>query len=209
MSEQAPARQSKKLATQARILDAARIHFERDGFHETNLRGIAADAGVATGTVLLHFTDKLGLLHAALHDDLEEAIRRSLASSSRRNRDRLLVRLTAVVRPFYAYYAARPSLSRVLLRESLLAESPWRERFAAQLTRVNVHVVALVEAAKAEGEVASTVHPGLFAAAFSSFYYFALIGWVQGALEDPMPLFKKLMAQHIAATSSISRQDDP
>src|SRR5690242_10168784 len=124
------ARHLRKEATQARILDVARRHFERDGFEGANLRAIAAEAEVATGTVLLHFGDKPGLLHAALYDDLEKAIARCLAAMTR---GPLLARLTAVARNFYSYYAARPKLSRTLLRESLFADPPWRERFAEQV----------------------------------------------------------------------------
>jgi hypothetical protein len=37
----------------------------------------------------------------------------------------------------------------------------------------------------------------VFGAAFFSFYYFALIGWVQGALADPVPLFERLLSEHV------------
>jgi hypothetical protein len=30
-----------------------------------------------------------------------------------------------------------------------------------------------------------------------SFYYFALLGWVQSGIDDPLALFRKLMAQHL------------
>lgn len=198
MTDASAGRQAQKEATRLRVLDAARLHFERDGFEAASVRAIAAEAGVAAGTVLLHFSDKLSLLHAALHDDLEDAIERSLRAPSR---GALLDRLCAVVRPFYAYYDARPKLSKILLRESLLAAPPWRERFGEQLLRVNVHVVSLVEEAKAGRELAPATDARAFAAAFAAFYYFALIGWVQGAVAAPLPLFKKLMAQHIGPST--------
>jgi AcrR family transcriptional regulator len=198
-------RRARKEGTQARILEVARLHFEREGFDAASIRAIAAEAGVATGTVLLHFSDKLGLLHAALHDDLERAIQRCLSAPSR---GRLLDRLCAIARPFYAYYAARPALSKILLRESLLAEPPWRERFAEQLTRVSAHVVAIVEESRANGEIAGSTHPILLATAFSSFYYFALAAWIQGRVEAPLPLFKKLMAQHLSGCAVPSAEDD-
>ncbi|MEY4546911.1 MAG: hypothetical protein RL685_3106 [Pseudomonadota bacterium] len=191
-------RQAQKEATRARILEVARLHFEREGFEGANIRAIAEEAEVASGTVLLHFTDKASLLHAALHDDLEAAIERSLRAPSR---GKLLARLCAVARPFYAYYEARPRLSKVLLRESLLAKPPWRERFTEQALRVTAHVAELAEQAKAKGELSSTTHPQLFATAFAAFYYFALIGWVQEGVAAPLPLFQMLMAQHIAAAS--------
>jgi AcrR family transcriptional regulator len=187
-------RTTRKQATQARILQVARLHFERDGFDAASIRAIASDSGVATGTVLLHFTDKRGLLHAALHEDVEEAIARCLASKAR---GRLLARLCAVARPFYAYYAARPKLSRTLLRESWFAEPPWRDRFSHQVLRVTAHVATLVEQAKAEGELARTTDAQLLSVAFVSFYYFALLVWVQGGVDDPLAVFKKLMEQHL------------
>ena len=190
-------RDARKAATQARILEVARLHFERDGFDAASIRAIASESGVATGTVLLHFTDKAGLLHAALHEDLEKAIARSLATKAR---GPLLTRLAAVARPFYAYYAARPKLSRTLLRESLFAEEPWRARFNQQVLRVTAHVAMLVEQARADGELAPTTDTQMLSVAFLSFYYFALLGWVQGGIEDPLAWFKKLMAQHLGVT---------
>jgi AcrR family transcriptional regulator len=188
-------RHARKEATQARILEVARLHFERDGFEAASIRAIASESAVATGTVLLHFADKAGLLHAALYEDLEKAIARCLAA---RTRGPILARLSAVARPFYAYYAVRPKLSRTLLRESLFAEEPWRARFMGQVVRVTTHVAMLIEQAKAVGELARTADAGLISAAFAAFYYFALNGWVQASLDDPLRLFNKLMAQHLA-----------
>jgi hypothetical protein len=85
----------------------------------------------------------------------------------------------------------------VLLRESLFADDPWRARFAAQVARVANHVAALAEQAKADGELAPRTDSHILSLAFCSFYYLALIGWVQGGIEDPLAFFKKLMAQHL------------
>jgi AcrR family transcriptional regulator len=64
-------RSARKEATKARILEVAREHFERNGFEAASIRDVTDAAGVASGTVLLHFADKAGLLHSALHNDLE------------------------------------------------------------------------------------------------------------------------------------------
>lgn len=187
-------RDTQREETRARILEVARAHFEREGFEASNVRAIAAEAGVAAGTVLLHFTDKRDLLHAALFADLAATIERALAP---RPSGRLETRLRAVASPFFDYYAARPKLSKTLLREALLADSPWRERFTSQVSRVHAHVVELVHSAATRGEIAKDTNGALFGAAFFSFYYFALIGWVQGALPDPVPLFERLLAEHL------------
>jgi AcrR family transcriptional regulator len=188
-------RQAQKQATRARILEVARTHFEREGFAKANVRTIASDADVAVGTVLLHFSDKLGLLHAALAEDLDGVIDRTLRAPSR---GLLLNRICGIVQSFYDYYALRPELSKILLRESLFAESPWKERFSEQVLRVSAHIIGLVGESKQKQEIDRAADAQLFAAAFLSYYYLALLGWVQGGMESPMPLFKALMADHIA-----------
>lgn len=188
-------RQAQKQATRARILDVARNHFERDGFGEANVRAIATEAEVAVGTVLLHFTDKLGLLHAALHQDLEKVIDQALRKSSRKG---LLNRVCGIVQVFFDYYALRPRLSKILLRESWFAESPWKEQFGEQALRVSAHIMTLVEDAKAKQEIDKNANAQLFGSAFLSFYFMALLMWVQGGGDSPMPFFKSAMEDYIA-----------
>jgi len=190
----ARSRRARKEATQARILEVARLHFERDGYESASIRAVAAESEVATGTVLLHFADKRGLLHAALYEDLERAIARCLAIKPQGS---LLARLCAVARPFYAYYDERPKLSRTLLRESLFADDPWKERFNQQVLRVTTHVGMLAVQAKSDGELAATVDSQVLSAAWAAFYYLALIAWANGGVADPLALFKVLMAQHL------------
>jgi AcrR family transcriptional regulator len=118
-------------ATRAGILDAARAHFEERGFEGANVRAIAAEAGVAAGTVLLHFTDKRDLLHAALFEDLERTADLAIRSTPQAD---LRAQLRHIARCFFDYYAARPALSRTLLEESLLAKPPmgWAVRVAGR-----------------------------------------------------------------------------
>lgn len=191
-------RGDQKKDTQDRILQVARAHFERDGFDAASFRAIAADAEIAVGTVALHFIDKRGLLHAALHDDLERAIALCL---TRGHRGSIVKRLTEVFEPAYAYYARRPELSRTLLETSLFAASPWKERFASQAIRVHVHIMEVVEGARGRGEIAHDADVAVFAAAAFSFYYMALIGWVQGQVPSPQALFRSMLEQHVRGVS--------
>ncbi len=180
--------------TRERILRVAREHFEANGFDGANVRAIAKGAGVAAGTVLLHFTDKRDLLHAALFADLEALIDAEVA---RPVDEPLEPALRSLARRFFAYYAERPALSKTLLREALLAEPPWRDRFTGQVTRVHAHVAGLGAAAKRRGALAEHADPMLLGVTFFAFYYFALIGWVQGGFVDPAPLFERLLAEHL------------
>ncbi|MGE0040759.1 MAG: TetR/AcrR family transcriptional regulator [Vicinamibacterales bacterium] len=192
---QAPAgRQARKAATRARVLDAARAILERVGFEATGIRDVARAAGVAPGTVLLHFRDKQDLLHAALFDDLQRTWTAARSAARRRS---LRADLTHLAQAFFDYYARRPVLSRTLLRESLFAAPPWSGQFAGQVAEVHAHVAGLVAAARARGELVPAADPALVAGAFVAFYYLALLAWLQGGAAEPLRVFAPLLAQHL------------
>jgi AcrR family transcriptional regulator len=187
-------RAEQKTETRRVILEVAKRHFETKGFAGTNIREVAREAEVATGTVLLHFRDKEDLLHAALFEDLEREIAEALSTVPPGTLEERLAHLT---RRMFGFYEARPALSRALLKESLLASQPWAERFAGQVTRVHQRIAGFADEAVRQGELAADANPALLGAAYFSFYYFALIAWVQGGLPDPVGLVQRLMRQHL------------
>jgi len=188
------ARSEGKALTRARILDVAKVELEEKGFEAASIRGVAEAAGVAAGTVLLHFADKRELLHAALFGDLEATWEAARAGDGG---GPLVAELSAIAGAFFAYYARRERLSRALLRESLFADPPWSARFAGQVAEVSAHVTALVARARDRGEIAPTFDAQVTAAAFLSFYYFALLAWLQGGHPSPLSLFEALLRQHL------------
>ncbi|QRO01082.1 TetR/AcrR family transcriptional regulator [Archangium violaceum] len=187
-------RAQQKEETRLRVLKAARRHFEEHGFDEANLRAIAAEANVSAATVIVHFKDKKELLHAALFDDLEETIERALRELPEAE---LETQLHAITESFFGYYQAHPKLSRTLLKESLFAEPPWAQRFSGQVTKVHARIAGLYQAAAAKAGVDSAAEAPLFAVAYLSFYYFALIAWAQGANDAPVRMVDGLVAQHL------------
>jgi len=63
-----PLRQASKAETRNTLLRAALELFVEKGFEETPASEIAQQAGVAVGTIYLHFGDKEGLLNAILEN---------------------------------------------------------------------------------------------------------------------------------------------
>ncbi len=192
--KQAGVRATQKEATGKAVLEAAREEFERVGFEAASLRAIAARAGVSAGTVIHHHGDKRELLHAALFDDLDETLRHALSRLGPGPLETQLSELTGAV---FAYYQRRPKLSRTLLKESLFADPPWAGKFTAQAGMVHGALARLASEAGARGELRPDVDGALFAVAYLSFFYFALISWVQGAHGAPVPLVEHLVRQHL------------
>ena len=187
-------RARQKQETARAVLEAARAEFERVGFDAANLRTIAARAGVSAGTIIHHYGDKQQLLHAALFADLEEALANAVRDVGPAPLEAQLSRLGRAV---FGYYQARPALSRALLRESLFAQGEWAERFEGQVTHVHAVIARLTADAVERGELREGTDGPLFAVAWLSFFYFALIAWVQGGCAAPETRVERLVAQHL------------
>lgn len=91
------------------ILQAARVLFARDGLDGTTLRAIAAEAGVAVGTVYLHYPAKEALyadMLAGSLSDLNRHLREAVARvpPGAPAADQLMAGALA----FYGFYRARP-----------------------------------------------------------------------------------------------------
>ncbi|MFN4312429.1 MAG: TetR/AcrR family transcriptional regulator [Ferrovibrio sp.] len=87
------------------ILQAARTIFARDGLDGATLRAIAAEAGVAVGTVYLHYPGKEALyadMLAGSLADLLRHLREAVAKASAEGH------LLAAALAFYGFYRARP-----------------------------------------------------------------------------------------------------
>jgi AcrR family transcriptional regulator len=187
-------RTAQKAKTAKLVLAAARDEFERVGFEAANLRAIAARAGVSAGTVLHHYGEKRDLLHAALFHELDEVLDRAIAAPGGGSLEQQLDRFA---KRLFAHYARRGELSKTLLKESLFAGPPWAGRFAAQTARAHGLATELVTRAVSAGELAPSTDVRLVALAWLSFFYFALLGWVQGGLPKPASTVRNLLSQHL------------
>jgi len=76
-------KQRRSLATRQQLISAARTIFARDGFAETRLEEIAAEAGKTRGAFYAHFRDKEDVFFAIFEED------------TRRDKQRLMTMLSA------------------------------------------------------------------------------------------------------------------
>ncbi|MFO0599958.1 MAG: TetR/AcrR family transcriptional regulator [Myxococcaceae bacterium] len=183
-----------KEVTAARVLEAARDEFERVGFEAANVRAIARRAAVSPGTVIHHFGDKHELLHAALFESLDAALKQGVDVPAD---DGLEDRLDHLAQTVFTEYRRRPRLSRTLLKEALFADGDWARRFAAQTGAVHAAIEAWGRHEVAEGRLPRRFDARSFALAWLSYFYFALIAWAQGQHRSPVRLVANLTAQHL------------
>ena len=113
---------------QSEILAAARSVFARKGFEAALVDDIAAEAGIAKGTVYLYFKSKAEIYSAALQEDLEElaAIKRERVARAGGLREKLLALFVATIefcderRDFFRIYlleTGKPACSPLHAKE--------------------------------------------------------------------------------------------
>jgi AcrR family transcriptional regulator len=152
-------RRQQKAETRALILESARTLFEEDGFQKTTVRHVAADAGVALGTIFAHFPDKESLLIAALIDDLNRTYEEAWATMPQDAA--LLDKLLHLGRGSFEAWARRPALSRVLVREMCFTPGPGRQQLRSLDRRAMTRIAGLVEEARQRNEVGADTDPEL------------------------------------------------
>jgi len=170
MTQDSPNRRSRqKEQTRELILAAAGRAFAAKGFEKTTIRAIARQAGVAVGTVFVHFPDKSALLAAALYDII--AIESAAAWATLPAAAAPLDKLLHLARQLYYYYAADPALSRVLLKETMFLDGEWGQAHTEQAADFMTAVAAMLAA----GDLPPGRDPARLAASFFAHYLFVLI----------------------------------
>lgn len=173
-------RQEQKRRTRQEILGAARSVIAAKGFAATTARDVAGQAGVAVGTVFVHFPT-MGRLAETLLDDTVGA---ALDAAADGLPDTGLVdQLLHVSCTLYDAYRADEELSRQVISGSLFEtapEGPSRRR----MTDFADWVGARVEAAVAAGEIEPISREGAFGG-FFALYFGVLVAGLRGELDAP------------------------
>ena len=175
-----------------RIVEIAVDLAERDGFAAVRMRDVAAQAGVALGTLYRRFRSKEEILVAALEIESMglEAILREHAMPGDTARERLRHFFSVATRGL----CAKPNLARALLRSIASAENGVTEKVAAYhdiITRLITATMRGVlldqpgqEPTKDEATVAFLLQHVWFA---------TLVGWA-GGLHEPQQIIEQVMA---------------
>jgi AcrR family transcriptional regulator len=198
-------RDLRKAETRRLVLEAARSLFLERGVEATTARLVAERAGVAVGTVFLHFPDMRALLEWTLHDQVEAALTAAFATLPGRG---LVADLAHVAGRLFDGYAAAPALSRALVRGALFDDPPPAgagvdaRPLRPQLARFSAWLEGRFRQAAQRGELAPGVDPALAGFAFFGLYFAVLVAGLRGDLPHPAlrPTLERLLAQHLPCT---------
>ena len=163
-------RELNKTDKKARIQEASRHLFTKQGFDATSTRDIAMRAGVGLATLFLYAKDKRDLLFLAANDDLEDLTARAFARVD--YEAALIDQLHGVFSHFFRFYARDQKFSRDLLRElTFYTSGEQSARFQATRQRTIVGIENLVREARQRGTIQSSSEDSIIAEVI--FYVFA------------------------------------
>jgi AcrR family transcriptional regulator len=102
-------RETQKLETRRRVLEAARDLFNEIGYEETTIRAVAERAGVSVGSVFTTFASKADVLSQVM-DDRVDALYSELEHVARHMRGSVLDRLCSLFAIHYDFECRRVRL---------------------------------------------------------------------------------------------------
>lgn len=143
--------------TRRRILQAARIHFARDGYRATTNRRIADDVGITSGAIY-HYVESKAELYAAVYCDTIDSVYTEFESVVV-DGDDLLSQFSAVLRRACDLQTADPSITGfiVAVAQETQRHPDLLALMAPQRGRHMRFFTGLVEAAAQRGELQTDV----------------------------------------------------
>ena len=166
-------RSKQKEETRQRILTIAARQFAEQGFAKTTIRSIANEAGIAVGTLFVHFEDKSALLAATLYDIISQQTEQAFAT--RPENASVKEVLLHIATTLYTYYAQDVTLSRTLLKEILFMDGDWGEAHNQQAEDFVNTLAKWLQTAQEKGDLPGNANPMMVATSFFAHYLFILI----------------------------------
>ena len=110
-------RQQQKANTRSKIKTIAKKAFLEQGIETTSTRYLSDQAGIAVGTLFIHFPDKLSLVKDIFFDEMDVALRAAaMTQTACTSPIEYLLQMTQVLFDFYDKYA---EFTRLVLLDSL------------------------------------------------------------------------------------------
>ncbi|MBK8218841.1 MAG: TetR/AcrR family transcriptional regulator [Myxococcales bacterium] len=172
-------RKKGKDETRDRVRKAAWELFSDVGYEATTTKSIAERAGVATGTVFVHATDKADLLRSVVYTELERIVEEGTQEVGK---GALVDEWLRLFSRLLVFYGQNRKVSEAFLSVTMApALDAMHSGYALEVTMRFLGVLAgLVEQAKTRGDVREDVGSLLAAQAAFALYFSVLSAWLQG-----------------------------
>ena len=178
----AGARDARRAATKARLLEAARRRFSEQGYDNTSVTESARDAGVTHAMINAYFEGKAGLLYALVTELNSAQIAKSAQAEARPGDT--LARLTCQIQIWMEYDLRDPRLLAVLLAFSWQWSQETEARNRAELDAALEPARRILRRGIAEGEL----RPDLDVDRFVEVFYASYLWSVRPAVLSGAPL---------------------
>lgn len=209
LGQEAPTGRAAK--TRAAILTAARAEFEHRGYEGARGPEIAKAAGVAEGTVFLHFKNKVGLLSAVMVEFYRTVLMREAAVIA----DAIpepLDQLKALLTHFATTTLAHWPIIKVFRRQGRYYDDRVEQTFYELNRAYTERFVVLLDRLKAGGHLRADLPTSLMRdMLFGTFEHYALSRTLKGVDSlDPQAMVREVMAlfldgAHRSDTADIAR----
>ena len=182
------------------ILNAARAVFSRHGFDATTVDAVAAEAGIAKGTVYLYFKSKEDLYAAALVRDVERVSR--TAKQQMAEQQGIRSKLEAYLRVRLEFARSNEDFLRIYLAEqgAMFVKTGCKE--LRRIGRENLsYLASLIEDAQKAGEIRKLPAHAVAAAVGDlarGLMERRLLGWKEYQAEDEIEFALSLLWNGIA-----------
>jgi AcrR family transcriptional regulator len=144
-------RSQQRVATRERILATARQLFLKATFEQVGVREIAAEAGVATGTVIAAFGSKGDLLNAIVVEDLQ--VQLPLMQCAAEKFDGTFERILAICNACFAYHTYQLAIVRASMADAWTRSDEAENRVREAVKPIIAFLVKELERGIARGEV--------------------------------------------------------
>ena len=181
VAEAAPnLRERGRLETRRRLIEAGKKLFARRGFARTRATDISREAGVAVGTLYVHFTDKEDLLREILFQgfgELHAVVRRITETKYATVRESVRAHAEALV----GYAAEHPTLFQILFSTEVATTAAGAELLGS----LTAHQEERLREGMAEGYFRADLDPGVAAHAVIGMLTQVLHWWTQDPSQAP------------------------
>jgi AcrR family transcriptional regulator len=174
-------------ARRNKILDVAVNLAEEGGFDNVRQRDVAANAGVALGTLYKSFRSKEDLLSAALDREAEQLERRMETNPAKG--DSALERVVALFQIVTRGLCRKPNYARAVLRAMASGVPEVAGNVAAYQGRMNGLIIAAMRGIGRMGYAEATTSPPTQDEMMLAFYlqqlwFASLVGWSAGLFDQ-------------------------